>query len=116
MDDKVTLTIQDEEARNEYVCKTCVFAVDAGETADTYIKGNLLDVMIITTRLVEHVYEAIDSDMFKYAFLGLIMAKLDIHISKGELYDIFKRESGATIIDDDDVLLEAAKKAGLWRD
>lgn len=59
----------------------------------------------------------IELDELQFAFLGLLLDKLGIYIGKSELYDIFKRESGERISDDDDNadIIEAAIRAGLWR-
>lgn len=122
MDRNVTLTLKGKDVDTTLNGSDCVVCIDTGESANAFVHGNVLNIMSLTTTLFKNVWDEIDADVLRFAFLGVLLDKLGIYIGKSELYDIFKRESGEKISDDDDDndidfdVIEAAIRAGLWRE
>lgn len=118
MDKNVTLTLKGADIDKTLNCSDCVVCIDDGERRSSFVHGNILSIMSLTTTLFKNVWDEIELDELQFAFLGLLLDKLGIYIGKSELYDIFKRESGERISDDDDNadIIEEAIRAGLWRE
>lgn len=122
MDRNLTLTLKGADIDTTLNGSDCVVCIETGDNVRSYVYGNKLHVMSLMTTLFKNVWDDIEPDALQFAFLGLLLDKLGIYISKSELYDIFKRESGERISDDDndkDIgfdVIEAAIRAGLWRE
>ena len=118
MDRNLTLTLKGKDVDTTLNGSDCVLCIVTGESANAFVYGNILHIISLTTTLFKNVWDEIELDVLQFAFLGLLLDKLGIYIGKSELYDIFKRESGERISDDDDNadIIEAAIRAGLWRE
>ena len=120
MDRNVTLTLKGEDIDTTLNGSDCVVCIDTGDKFSSYVHGNILHVLSLTTTLFKNVWDEIELNELQFAFLGLLLDKLGIYIGKSELYDIFMRESGERISDDDkdidEDVIEAAIRAGLWRE